>query len=100
MKKTAVVVTSLVLASSVAFAQSISISPSGTVKIAPDNASGSKGQETAPGQMKKEYGGTATDYAPGQQKKDGGTSFPLGNSDAKSKQKSKSTSKKGDGKNK
>ena len=58
MKKTAVVVTSLVLASSVAFAQSISISPSGTVKIAPDNASGSKGQETAPGQMKKEYGVT------------------------------------------
>lgn len=90
-EKTAVVVTSLVLASSVALAQSVSISPSGTVKIAPDNASGGKGQETAPGQMKKQYGGAATDYAPGQQKKDG---------DAKPHQKSKGTSKKGDGKSK
>jgi hypothetical protein len=100
MKKTAVVVTSLALASSVALAQSVSISPSGTAKIAPDNASGSKGQETAPGQMKKEYGGAATDYAPGQQRKDGGTSFSFGSGDAKPHQKSKGTSKKGDGKSK
>lgn len=94
MKKATVIVTSLLLASSVVMAQSVSISPSGTVKIAPDSKSGNQGQETAPGQMKKQYGGAATDYAPGQQKK-AGSSFSFGSADAKSNSKAKGTSKKG-----
>ena len=54
-------------------AQSITLSPTGSVKIGVDNdggKGGGQGRDTAPGQLKKQYGGSATDYAPGQQKKD------------------------------
>ena len=39
----------------------------------PDNNNVGQGKETAPGQLKKTYGGSATDYAPGQQKKSDGS---------------------------
>lgn len=59
-----------------AYAQSISISPSGNVRIGTDDPTkAGQGRDTAPGQLKKEYGGSATDYAPGQQKKQGGASL-------------------------
>lgn len=54
-------------------AQSITLSPTGSVRIGVDNdggKGGGQGRDTAPGQLKKQYGGSATDYAPGQQKKD------------------------------
>lgn len=58
---------------SAASAQSLSISPSGSVRInANDPDSGNRGQSNAPGQLKKEYGGSAKDYASGQQNKDQG----------------------------
>ena len=66
----------LCLGISVANAQSITVSPTGSVRIGADNdgvgQGGGQGRQNAPGQMKKQYGGSATDYAPGQQKKDGG----------------------------
>lgn len=72
-KPVAVVVLMLGLDAGIAQAQSVSISPSGAVRIGGDNEHVGEGRETAPGQMKKEFGGSATDYAPGQQKKGGST---------------------------
>ncbi len=75
-------------------AQTISISPTGSVKIGGDNDGGvGKGRETAPGQMKKEYGGSATDYAPGQQKKGGGSTLTFGDDKNGKEGKSKSQGK-------
>ena len=66
-----------------AAAQSVNISPSG-VRIGADTPPPqTKGTEHAPGQLKKEYGGSATDYAPGQVKKDSGTSINFGSGDDK-----------------
>ena len=66
-----------------AAAQSVNISPSG-VRIGADAPPPqTKGTEHAPGQLKKEYGGSATDYAPGQVKKDSGTSINFGSGDDK-----------------
>lgn len=66
-----------------AAAQSVNISPSG-VRIGADTPPPqTKGTEHAPGQLKKEYGGSATDYAPGQIKKDSGTSINFGSGDDK-----------------
>ena len=65
----------LCLGISVANAQSITVSPTGSVRIGADNdgvgQGGGQGRQNAPGQMKKQYGGSATDYASGQQKNDG-----------------------------
>ena len=45
-------------------AQSVSISPSGTVRIGAGNDSpGAQGKASAPGQLKKEYGGFAAGFA-------------------------------------
>lgn len=70
------IATALGLSIGAANAQSVTVSPTGGVRIGPDidgGQGGGQGRQTAPGQLKKQYGGSATDYAPGQQKK-GGTS--------------------------
>ncbi len=65
-----------------AHAQSVSISPSGTVRIGSGNDSpGAQGKASAPGQLKKEYGGSATDYAPGQQGKGSGAVININDGD-------------------
>jgi hypothetical protein len=65
--------TALLSGSSLVHAQSLTVSPSGSIRISPDNNNVGQGKETAPGQLKKTYGGSATDYAPGQQKKSDGS---------------------------
>ena len=81
-----------------AAAQSVNISPSG-VRIGADAPPPqTKGTEHAPGQLKKEYGGSATDYAPGQVKKDSGTSINFGSGDDKPSAKSAKSAKDSKGK--
>lgn len=87
--KQVLLVSALVLAGQAA-AQSVNIGPGG-VRIGADTPPPqTKGTESAPGQLKKEYGGSATDYAPGQTKKDSGTSINFGGGDDKAATKAKS----------
>lgn len=87
--KQVLVLSALVFAGHAA-AQSVNIGPGG-VRIGSDvPPAQTKGTEHAPGQLKKEYGGSATDYAPGQVKKDTGTTINFGSGDDKPNAKGKS----------
>jgi hypothetical protein len=98
--KKLIIAITLLSASAMLSAQSLTVSPSGTIRISPDNNDNNQGKASAPGQMKKSYGGSATDYAPGQQKKDdGGWTLNADDSNGKSKANSKGSKQKSKGKN-